>query len=316
MPRSRSPGCQANKNHEPNKNRRETASDVDVLMLSLSDGSGCCGARPRTQVLACRDALVAQGASVSLHNACSDAEVDEVIGRLDGPPRPDGLIFPAVEGPRLVIASAADGQVRAVVRRMIRRYAPPPSRRPPELPANRTVPDLPPIGVLPLGRPAEFGEPTEPAEVAKALLGGQVRRLDLLRTDGGSVTLQGTLIGGQAPFSALVEVDDAVLATPEEPIVACVVGNDHRYAEVEGLPLVPGADPADGRISVAVTRPVPVRSRFGRRQVRVEVRRAAGRAVSVTPAGPVAQLDDGVAGELTHKRSWWVEPGAWGVCHL
>jgi hypothetical protein len=46
----------------------------------------------------------------------------------------------------------------------------------------------------------------------------------------------------------------------------------------------------------------------------VEVRRARGRAVSVLPRdGELQFLDDGVAGVLTRKRSWWIEPGAWAV---
>jgi hypothetical protein len=293
----------------------------EVMLLSLSDGAGCgCSggsgggcARPRAQVLACADVLTGEGATVTTPTACSDAEIDEVIARLDGPARPDGLTWPAPDGPRLIVAAAADGQVRAVVRRMVRRYAPPPSRRPAELPAGRTVPDLPPIGILPLNRPAEFGLPTDPAEIAKAVLGGTVDRLDLLRNDGGSVTLQGALLGGQKPWAARIEVDDAVLASPDEQIMACAIANDDRYAAVDGLPLAQGADPADGAVSVAVAVPVVERSRWGRRQVRVEVRRAQGRAVAVTPLDQVGFVDDGVAGTLGRKRSWWVEPGAWGV---
>ena len=140
------------------------------------------------------------------------------------------------------------------------------------------------------------------------MLHGSPRRLDLLRTDAGSVTLDGSLIGGESPYAARVEVDDAILATPDEPIAACVVGNGTRYATVDGLPLVPGADPTDGVLDVAVAVPVRVR-----REVRVEVRRARGRAVSVTSAGEVPFLDDGVAGRLTRKRSWWIERGAWSV---
>ncbi len=29
--------------------------------------------------------------------------------------------------------------------------------------------------------------------------------------------------------------------------------------------------------------------------------------------GSVPCLDDGVAAEVSRARSWWVEPGAWGV---
>ena len=292
----------------------------DVVLLSLSDGGGCdCGgacsgaARPRTQVLTCADVLTASGATVGVRTACSDEEIDEVLAALDGPARPDGLTWPAASGPRLVVAAAADGQVRAVVRRMVRRYAPPPSRRPADLLPARTVPDLPPIGILPLGRPAEFGLPGDPAEVAKAVLAGAVERLDLLRNDGGSVTLQGALVGGRQPWSGRIEVDDAVLALPDEQIIACAVANDNGYAEVDGLPMAPGADPTDGMVNVAVAVPVVRRSRLGRRQVRVEVRRARGRAVAVTPVGEVDFIDDGVAGTLSRKRSWWTESAAWGV---
>jgi hypothetical protein len=299
----------------------------EVLLLSLSDGTscGCAGScstghptappAARTQVLACRDALAAEGVPVELVTACSDEEIDALLGRLDGAARPDGLIWPAgpQDGPRLIIAAAADGQVRAVLRRMVRRYAPPPSRRPADLPPGRTVPDLPPIGILPLNRPAEFGLPSDPAQVAKALRGGGVDRLDLLRNDAGSVTLQGALIGGQEAWAARIEVDDTVLASPDERLMACAIANDDGYAQVDGLPLATGADPADGLVTVAVAVPVLVRGRLGRRQARMEVRRARGRAVAVTPVGEVPFLDDGVPGTLTRKRSWWTERGAWGV---
>ena len=250
---------------------------------------------------------------MSTEIASSDAELDEVIARLDGPPRPDGLTWPGQDGPRLVVAAAADGQVRAVVRRLVRRYAPPPSRRPTDLATDRTLPDLPPIGVLPLYGARFFEVPTDPAEVAKSVVHGTASRLDLLRTDAGSVTLDGALLGGSAAFTARVEVDDAVLANSGEQIAACVIGNGRRYATVDGLPFVPDADPADGVLNVAVAIPVRVRSRWGRTETRIEVRRAQGRAVSVTPYGEVSFLDDGVAGTLDRKRSWWVERGAWAV---
>jgi hypothetical protein len=103
-----------------------------------------------------------------------------------------------------------------------------------------------------------------------------------------------------------------LLAGPDEPIAACVVGNGTRYATVDGLPLVPAASPADGVLDVAVAVPVRVR-RLGRSRPRVEVRRARGRAVSVTPTAEVPLLDDEVAGRLAGKRSWWIERGAWAV---
>jgi len=264
----------------------------DVVLLTLDDGPGC--ARPRVPVLACRDAFVAAGARVDTAVARSDEEIDAVV-----------------QGPgRLVVAAASDAELRAVVRRMIRRNAPQPARRPDDLPADRTVPDLPPIGVLDMGAPlvGALDLPREPEAVAKAVLAGQVRRFDLLRNDGGSVTLDGALVGGEEPFTARVEVDDAVLSDGGELLITAAVANANRSAG-----LTPRADPADGVLDVAVALAVPVRGRWGRRRPGVEVRRARGRAVAVIPRDAVPFVDDGVAGTLTRKRTWWMERAAWAV---
>nr|WP_239082732.1 diacylglycerol kinase family protein [Actinoplanes teichomyceticus] len=297
-----------------------------------SCGSGCGGcntacATPRTPVLACADALREAGARVETVTAGSDQEIDAVLARFDGPARPDGLTWPAPASDlRLVVASATDGQLRAVMRRMVRRWAPPPSKRPADLAASRTVPDLPPLAILPLDPgnradlAAQLGLPRTPAEVAQAVLTGATRRLDLLRNDGGSVTLDGALLGGAddngaaVPWRGRVEVDDNVLSAGEEPILACVIGNGGGYAEFDGLRLLADGDPADGRVEVAVAVPVVVKQRFKGTRVRVEVRRARGRAVSVLPReGELQFLDDGVAGATSRKRSWWTEAGAWAV---
>ncbi|MEV4694084.1 diacylglycerol kinase family protein [Micromonospora echinospora] len=327
----------------------------DVVLLTLGserdapgggcgNGGACCGGAddtaaetgeercetPRVPVLACADELTARGARVSTVTARSDAEIDEVLARLDGPPRADGLTWPDPDGKtRLIVATASDGQLRAVLRRLVRRYAPPPSRRPADLAENRTVPDLPPVGVLPLDPArsgtardlaAQLGLPRDPAGVAAAVLDGTPRRLDLLRNDGGSVTLDGALLGaaddaGRAlHWRARVEVDGTVLSDGSEPITACAIGNAGGYARLGEVDLLAGPDPADGRVTVGVAVPVVTRSALGRKKVRLEVRRARGRAVAVVPRDEkVPFLDDGVEGELTRKRSWWTEPGAWAV---
>lgn len=317
--------------------------DVVILTLGTAAASDCgscvgCGSCTRSndggcgdipQVRACAEALSEAGARVETVTARSDAEIDAVIARLDGPERPDGLTWPDEDSKtRLIVAASTDGQLRAVLRRMVRRYAPPPSRRPPDLADNRTLPDLPAIGVLPLpaaSTPTEdlaarLGLPREPGAVAAAVLHGSVRRLDLLRTDNGSVTLDGALLGGAddagrpVPWRGRVEVDDAVLSNGDEPLFACVIGNATGYATLEGLPLLDRADPADGVIEAAVAVPVVVKPRWRRPRVRIEVRRARGRAVAVTPReDELPFLDDGVAGTLRRKRSWWIEPGAWAV---
>src|SRR3954453_9422172 len=144
---------------------REVRPVRQVIVLSLSDdpadaAGGCCGdavcgadgasddgptggvacaTRPaRVPVLACSDALSAGGAAVEVVTASSDADIDAALkavraGEAD-----------------LVVAASADAQIRAVLRRMVRAYAPKPSARPAGLPADRTVPALPPIGILPL----------------------------------------------------------------------------------------------------------------------------------------------------------------------
>ena len=296
----------------------------DVVVLSVAEGSPC---SPRVPVLACADALRDAGARVETVVATSDADIDEVVQRFDAGARSDGLTWPDADSKlRLVVATAADGQLRAVVRRMVRRYAPPPSQRPADLAEGRTVPDLPPLAVLPLdgdaptGLAAQLGLPRTPAAVAAAVLSGSVQRLDLLRNDGGSVTVDGALVGGAdetgraAPWHGRVEVDDTVLSDGTDPILACAIGNGAGYAEFDGLPLLTDGDPTDGRVEVAVAVPATVRRRLRTTRVRVEVRRARGRAVSVLPRdGDLPFLDDGVAGTLSRKRSWWIEAGAWAV---
>lgn len=327
----------------------------DVVLLTLgserdapgtcgSDGA-CCGdtgkanrepsaercETPRVPVLACSDALTAGGARVDLVTARSEREIDEVLSRLDGLPRPDGLSWPDPGSrTRLIVGTASDAQLRTVLRRLVRRYAPPPSRRPTDLPVNRTVPDLPPVGVLPLdpargGRPrdlaAQLGLPRDPVAVAAAVLEGTPRRLDLLRNDAGSVTLDGALLGaadeGGQPlhWRGRVEVDDTLLSAGDDPLLACAIGNAGGYAQLADVTLLAAPDPGDGLVEVAVAVPVITSSRWGRRrQVRLEVRRARGRAVAVVPReGAIPFLDDGAEGELRRKRSWWTEPGAWAV---
>ncbi|GGM10708.1 hypothetical protein ACFFX1_25240 [Dactylosporangium sucinum] len=285
---------------------------VDVVVLALGEGTECacdngaCGTR--TPILACRDALRTASAEVRTVVAHTDAEIDSAL-RTDA---------------RIIVATAADAQLRAVMRRLVRLHAPAPSKRPDDLPGDRTVPDLPPIGILPLGPDAtdlatRLGLPREPAVVAAAVLGGRTRRLDLLRNDGGSVTLDGALIGGvdaggsARTFLARVEVDDAVLADGTEPVLMSVIANASRYATVDGLPLVTGPAVDDGVLDVAVALPRASRRLFRQPRVEIEVRRAHGRAVAVTPRVDVPFVDDGVEGSLTRKRSWWMERAAWAV---
>jgi len=275
---------------------------VDVVLLSLADGAPSCG--PRTQVLACSDALKAGGATVRLEEAVDDAGIDAVLTEV------------GESGAALVLAADSDAQVRAVWRRAVKLLAPPPSKRPDDLPEGRTVPDLPALGILPLAQApdlvAALGLATAPADVAAAVLGGRTRRLDLLRHDGGSATVHGVRLGGgDTPWFGKIAVDDLILADGTQRVLTCVVANASGYAEVDGLPLT-DPDPADGVLDVAVAVPVVKRGLL-RRKVQVEVRRARGRAVAITPGAEVPYIDDGVVGTLARKRTWWNEREAAAV---
>ncbi len=282
-----------------------------------------CAAGPRVPVLVCRDTLSAAGYEVELITATSDKEIDAVIARLDGAARTDGLIWPGTDGPALIVAAESDSQVRAVVRRMVRRWAPAPSKRPGDLVDGRTLPDLPPIALLPMHHETDLadrlGLARDPADVAKAVIAGKIQRVDLFRNDGGSITLHGALLGGvdasgqAAPWAGVVVVDDITLSDGREPLLACAVANANGYASIDEIALAPAATATNGSLTVAVAVPVTTRSRLGRLRVRVEVRRATGRAASISPRAEVPFIDDGVAGVLTRKRSWWIERGAWAV---
>jgi hypothetical protein len=260
----------------------------------------------RVPVLACVDAL-RKGATVDVIPLETDAEVDEALRRA------------AESGARVVVAGG-DGQLRAVLRRMVRSALPRGGERPAGLPDDRTVPDLPPVGVLPLDPSTGAAAPDlagrldlvrAPAAVAAAVLGGEVRRIDLLRNDGGSVTLHGALLGAADErgrplgWKARIDVDEKVLSDGSEALIGCAVANADGYATMAGLPLVVDADPVDGLLDVGIA--LPDGSRF-------EVRRASGRAVAITPhTAELPYTDDGVDGVLTRKRTWWMERSAWAV---
>ncbi|GAB3647726.1 hypothetical protein GCM10028833_12030 [Glycomyces tarimensis] len=267
-------------------------------MLTLVE-TNCSNTGPRTQTLHLIDELKGRGAEIRTVEASTPGQVDPVFDDPDA---------------RIVLAADTDEQVNAVVARAVRRLAPAPSERPDGLPEGRTIPDLPPLAILPQGTApglvARLGLPTGPADVAEAVMGGTVLRTDLMRHDGGGVGLDGVRLGGgDRPWRGVVNLDDAVLADGSEQILACVVANADGYAAADDMVLVE-PDPADGKIDVAVAVPVTV-GRL-RKRVRIEVRRARGRAVAVHPEDGVTFVSDGLVDELRRKRTWWVEPGAAG----
>ncbi|SDE46479.1 hypothetical protein [Glycomyces harbinensis] len=271
---------------------------MNVVVLTLLEAN-CANPGPRTQTLHLVDELKSRGAVVRTVEASKAEEIDPV---LDDPDE------------RIVLAADTDEQVNAVVARLMRRTLPAPSQRPDDLPAGRTVADLPALAVLPLsavpGIVQRLGLPEKPADVAEAVASGRVKRTDLMRHDGGGVAVDGVRLGGgDRPWRGVVNLDDVVLADGSEQILACVVANADGYAATDDMVLAE-PDPADGKIDVAVAVPVTV-GRL-RKKLRIEVRRARGRAVAVHPEDSVTYIQDGLVGELGRKRTWWVEPGAAG----
>jgi len=200
---------------------------------------------------------------------------------------------------------------------------------------DRTIADLPALGLLPLAKAGELPDlareldlPDDPATVADVVVSGKVRRMDLFRNDRGSLTTHGVMLGGMAEtdegparlmvHAARVNVDDTVLCEASEPLLACAIANGGGYARLGELALVADANPSGGRISVGVA----VAEKRG-----IEVRRFSGRTVKVDPVpsshiapnsaesdhSGVPFTDDGVDGVLRHACTWWVERGAWGL---
>jgi hypothetical protein len=217
------------------------------------------------------------------------------------------------------VAAAADGQVRAVVRRLVRKHLPAPSERPAacrpiaRCPTCRRSACCRSTRRAPTSRRGS-GCRANPAAVAAAVLGGHVRRFDLLRNDGGSLTLDGALLGRRrrhgprGPVPAAINVDDAELSSGREQLLAAVVANAAGYSAFDGPPAVGG--------SAAHRR----RSRRRRRARRPSASARRGRGPARTrPRGrgdagrgpPVPRRRRG--GTLTRKRTWWMERAAWGV---
>lgn len=271
---------------------------MNVVVLTLVE-TNCSNPGPRTQTLHLIDDLQARGAQVRTVEASKPEQIDPVFEDPDA---------------RIVLAADTDEQVNAVLARLVRHAIPAPSKRPEGLPDGRTIPDLPALAVLPLGAVpgivARLGLPEKPAEVAEAVAAGRVKRTDLLRHDGGGVAIDGVRLGGgDRPWRGVVNLDDVVLADGSEQILACVVANADGYAATDDMVLAE-PDPADGKVDVAVAVPVTV-GRL-RKKLRIEVRRARGRAVAVHPDDSVTFVQDGLVGELKRKRTWWIEPGAAG----
>ncbi|MGB9376363.1 MAG: diacylglycerol kinase family protein [Mycobacteriales bacterium] len=273
---------------------------MDSLLLA----SGTAGSAAHRSVEVVRAALTADGA-VEVATTSSPAELDVAL---------------AGRGHRRLILAGGDGSLHLLVDRLRRRGE---------------LADVP-VGLVPMGTGNDFarhlGLPLDPEQAAEVLLTGHPRRLDLIRSDGGGgLAVNAAHLGKGAeaarrasglksrlgklayPLGAIasivrprgwrlhVNVDDEVLADGRHRVLMVAIGNGSSIGG--GAPIFPHADASDGTLDVLVV------SRFG------ALRRASGRAVTVTPApGVTVGLNvDGELGELNRRRAWWVEPGAWSA---
>lgn len=284
---------------------------MDSLLLA----SGKAGSAASDALAAVREVLAEDG-SVEVATTSDQAELDAALD---------------LRGGRRLVLAGGDGSLNLLVQRLRRRD---------EL-------SLGPVGLVPMGTGNDFarhlGLPLDPTDAARAVLAGRPRRLDLLRSDGGGVVVNAVHLGKGAetaqrstslkgrlgklayPLGAVasvfgprgwrlhVNVDDDVLADGEHRVVMVAVGNGSSIGG--GTALFPEADAADGALDVLVLGPGGAGvGGTGSQPFRL-IRRARGRAVTVTPAPgvTVGVNADGELSELSRRRSWWVEAGAWSV---
>ena len=180
-----------------------------------------------------------------------------------------------------------------VVRRLVRRYAPPPSKRPAELPADRTMFDLPPLAVLPLDaggaragpyprpcRPSPARSPRPSLDRPRATPRPAPHRRWIRDAARGSARRRRGRPGRSWRPGRGATTPYCPKGTNRcSPAPSANAG----HSDVDGLPLVVDAAADDGLVEVAVAVPVLRRRLLRSASPQVEVRRARGRAMSVTP---------------------------------
>ncbi len=182
-------------------------------------------------------------------------------------------------GSRRVVVAGGDGSLHAVVAALHRRH---------ELGAVV-------LGLVPLGTGNDFargaGIPLDPVAAAEVVIEGVIRPVDLIVDCAGDVVVNNVHVGvgaqaGQearswkkrlgragyvvgAAVAALhprvlrlhVEVDGEPVASLDRPVLQVAIGNGSYVGG--GTPLVPGADPEDGRLHVMVSYAVSLPARIG-----------------------------------------------------
>jgi YegS/Rv2252/BmrU family lipid kinase len=253
------------------------------------------------------------------------AEPGDLDGVLDGLGADDTLVV-----------AGGDGSVHTAVAALRRRGT---------LTAER------PLGLLPLGTGNDLartlGTPLDPADAARALLGGTARALDLVVDDADGVVVNavhlgigaeaaakagalkdrlgvaayavGSVAAGVRPggWSLRVVVDGEAVHADDEVLM---VGVANGRTIGGGAALAPDAVPDDGLVDVVVATSTGPLARLGfatslrdgEHVGRDDVLVVPGRSVTVTGEAFPVNADGELSGPVS-SRTWTVQPGAWSV---
>ena len=267
------------------------------------------------------------------------AEADVEVARTANPGELDGVLHRA--GCRRIVVAGGDGSLHAVVQALYKRG---------EL-GRRT------LGLLPLGTGNDFARsldlPLDPRAAAQALLHGEVRAMDVIVDELGSVVVNNVHAGASAqasrrgarwkkrlgpfgigilgypigaalaafqpPYVRLrIEVDGEILVDVDRPTLMVAIGNGTSVGG--GTELTPDADPEDGRLDVMVSLATGVLERFTYVAELVRGRHQerddvlTARATQVTISGEDFYLSaDGEINGPERRRSWHLERAAYSM---
>ena len=288
-------------------------------------------------VIANADAGGSERESLELALEVLREHADVEVVSTSNPGELDGVLQRA--GCRRLVVAGGDGSLHAVLAALHRRH---------EL-------DRRPLGLLPLGTGNDFARaldfPLDPADAAMVLVTGELRRMDLIVDELGTVVVNSVHAGASAqasrrgarwkkrlgpygfgilgyPVGALlaavrppfvrvrVEIDGEVVVDVDEHVLMVAVGNGTSVGG--GTELTPEADPEDGRLDVMVSLATGPLTRLGyawqlyRGSHEERDDVIARRGREVTVCGEEFWLAaDGEISGPERRRSWHLQPAAY-----